>query len=165
MFSKFLTRVQGKTLVSNSISFSDITCRCGLYAVPVTNTTSNINSNERSYSSLSCSDTTSIFFLSTISQINTSCNVKSTDKSYSSSYSKVSSKPIAKNAKYPSFKTEIPLPLEDLALFDGPVDSSCFYKSKYDVARYRDRAPHISYGEKVDLIKNVFVSEKIFGFP
>ena len=50
-------------------------------------------------------------------------------------------------------------------MFDGPVDSSCFYKSKYDVARYRDRAPHISYGEKVDLIKNVFVSEKIFGFP
>ena len=27
------------------------------------------------------------------------------------------------------------------------------------------KAPHLSYGEKVDLIKNVFVPEKIFRFP
>ena len=27
------------------------------------------------------------------------------------------------------------------------------------------KAPHLSYGEKVDLIKNVFVPEKNFRFP
>ena len=117
----------------------------------------NINSNEKSYSSLSCSDTTSKSFLSTVSQINISCNVNSNDKSYSSSYSKVFSKPIAKGVKYSSFKTEDPLPLDDGVLSDGPVDSSCIYKSIHDVATYREKAPHLSYGEKVDLIKNVFV--------
>ena len=45
------------------------------------------------------------------------------------------------------------------------VDSSCIHKSKYDVATYREKAPHLSYGEKVDLIKNVFVPEKNFRFP
>ena len=61
--------------------------------------------------------------------------------------------------KHSSFKAEDPLPLEDGILFDGP-DSSCIYKSKYDVLTYREKAPHLSYGEKVDLIKNVFVPEK-----
>ena len=95
----------------------------------------------------------------------TSCNVNSNDKSYSSSYSKVFSKPIAKDVKSPSFKTEDPVPMEDEALSDRPVDSSCIYKSKYDVAICREKAPHLSYGEKVDLIKNVFVPEKNFRFP
>ena len=58
--------------------------------------------------------------------------------------------------KYSSFKVEDPLPLEDWILSDGP-DSSCIYKSKYDVATYRGNAPHLSHGEKVDLIKNEFV--------
>ena len=66
--------------------------------------------------------------------------------------------------KYSSFKIEDPLPLEDRILSDGP-DSSCIYKSKYDVATYREKAPHLSYSEKVDLIKNVFVPEKNFCFP
>ena len=79
------TGVQNKTLVSNSTSFSDITSKCVKSTVPVTNTSCNINSNKKSYSSLSCSDTTSKSFLSTVSQINTSCNVNSNDKSYSSS--------------------------------------------------------------------------------
>ena len=61
--------------------------------------------------------------------------------------------------KYSSLKIEDPLPSEDGILSDGP-DSSCIYKSKYDVATYREKAPHLSYGEKVDLIKNVFVPEK-----
>ena len=162
------TGVQGKTLVSNSTSFSDITSKVVLSTVPVTNTSCNINSNKKSYSSLSCSDTTSKSFLSTVSRINTSCNVNYNDKSYSSSYSKVFSKPIAKDVKYSSCKTEDPLPLEDGVLSDGPdgpVDSSCIHKSKYDVATYREKAPHLSYGEKVDLIKNVFVPEKNFRFP
>ena len=152
------TGVQGKTLVSNSTSFSDITSKVVLSTVPVTNTSCNINSNKKSYSSLSCSDTTSKSFLSTVSRINTSCNVNYNDKSYSSSYSKVFSKPIAKDVKYSSCKTEDPLPLEDGVLSDGPdgpVDSSCIHKSKYDVATYREKAPHLSYGEKVDLIKSV----------
>ena len=67
------TGVQGKTLVSNSTSFSDITNKCVLSTVPITNTSRNINSNKKSYSSLSCSDTSSKSFLSTVSQINTSC--------------------------------------------------------------------------------------------
>ena len=67
--------------------------------------------------------------------------------------------------KNSSFKTEDSLPLEDGALSDGPVDSSCINESKYDVATYREKAPHLSYGEKVDLIKNVLVPEKNFRFP
>ena len=67
--------------------------------------------------------------------------------------------------KNSSLKTEDTLPLEDGAMSDGPVDSSCVYKSRYDVATYREKAPHLSYGEKVDLIKNVFVPEKNFRFP
>ena len=110
---------------------------------------------------ITCSDTTSKSFLSTVSQINTSCNVNSNDESYSLSYYKVFSKPIAKNMKYSSFKIEDPLPLEDGILSDGP-DSSCIYKSKYAVATYREKAPHLSFGEKVDLIKNVFVPENNF---
>ena len=47
---------------------------------------------------------------------------------------------------------------------DGP-GSSCIYKSKYDVAIYRENAPHLSYAEKIDLIKKVFVPEKNFCFP
>ena len=48
---------------------------------------------------------------------------------------------------------------------DGPY-SSCIYKSKYDVAIYREKAPHLSYGEKVDLMEKRFVPEtKIFCFP
>ena len=66
--------------------------------------------------------------------------------------------------KYSSFKIEDPLPLEDGILSDGP-ESSCIYKSKCDVATYREKAPHLSYSEKVDLIKNVFVPEKNFCFP
>ena len=113
------TGVQGKTLVSNSTSFSDITSKCS-FTHPVTNTSCNINFDKKPYS-LSCSDTTSKSFLSTVSQINTLCNVNSNDKSYSSSCSKVFSKPIAKDMKY-SFNTEDPLPLEDGIFFDGPVD-------------------------------------------
>ena len=150
-------------MVSNSTSFSDITIKCISSSLPVTNTSCNINLDKKSYS-LSCSDTTSKTFSSTVSQINTSCNVNSNDKSYSSSYSKVFSKPIAKDMKHSSFKIEDPLPLEDGILSDGP-DSSCIYKSKYDVATYREKAPHLSYSEKVDLIKNVFVPEKNFCFP
>ena len=136
------TGVQDKTLVSNSTSLSAITSKCVLCIVSITNTSRNINSNKKSYSSLLCSDTTSKSFLSPVSQINTSCNVNSNDKSYSSSYSKVFSKPIAKDVKNPSFKTEDPLPMEDEALSDRPVDSSCIYKSKYDVASDREKAPH-----------------------
>ena len=39
-----------------------------------------------------------------------------------------------------------------------------FTKSKYDVATYSKEAPHLSYNEKVDLIKNVFVPKKKFVF-
>ena len=70
-----------------------------------------------------------------------------------------------KDVKYYSLKTEDPLPLKDVALSDGPVDGSYIYKSKYDVARYREKAPHLSSGEKIDLIKNVFVPENNFHFP
>ena len=70
-----------------------------------------------------------------------------------------------KDVKYSSLKTEDPLPLEDGALSDGPVDGSYIYKSKYDVARYREKVPHLSSGEKIDLIKNVFVPENNFRFP
>ena len=108
--------------------------------------------------------TTSKSFLSTVSQINTSCNVRSNDESYSLSNSNVFFKPIAKYMKYCSLKIEDLLPLEDWILSDGP-DSSYIYKSKYDVATYREKAPHLSYSEKVDLIKKVFVPEKIFCFP
>ena len=66
--------------------------------------------------------------------------------------------------KYSSFKIEDPLPLEDGILSDGP-DSTRIYKSKYDVATYREKAPHLSYGEKEDLMRNVFVPEKSFAFP
>ena len=125
-------------MVSNSTSFSDITSKCVLSTVPITKTSRNINSNKISCSSLSCSDTTSKSFLSTFSQINTLCNVNPNDKSYSSSYSKSFSKPIAKDVKNSSFETENPLPLEDGAFSDGPVDRSCIYKSMYDVATYSD---------------------------
>ena len=55
------TGVQGKALVSNSISFSDITSKCISSTVPVTNTSCNINFDKKP-SSLSCSDTTSKSF-------------------------------------------------------------------------------------------------------
>ena len=157
------TGVQGKALVSNSTSFSDTASKCISSTVPVTNTSCNIKFDKKSYS-LSCSDTTSKSFLSAVSQINTSCNVKSNDKSYSLSYSKVFPKAIVKDMKYSSFKIEDPPPLEDGILSDGP-ESSCIYKGKYDVATYREKAPHLSYSEKVDFIKNVFVPEKNFCFP
>ena len=48
---------------------------------------------------------------------------------------------------------------------DVPVNSSCIYKSKYDFHTYREKAPHLSYDEKADLIKNMFVSGKNFCFP
>ena len=41
------TGVQGKTLVSNSTSFSDITSKCILSTVPVTNTSCDLNSNKK----------------------------------------------------------------------------------------------------------------------
>ena len=67
-------------------------------------------------------------FLSIVPHINTSSNLNSNDKSYFSSYSMVFFKPIAKDVKYSSRKTEDPLPLKD-GFFsdgpDGPVDSSC----------------------------------------
>ena len=66
--------------------------------------------------------------------------------------------------KFSSPKIENPLPLEDAALSGGPVHSSCIYKSKYDFAKYREKAPHLSYVERVDLIKNVFLPEKTFIF-
>ena len=66
--------------------------------------------------------------------------------------------------KYSSFKTKDPLPLEDGVLLNGPVHSSYIYKSEYDVATQRKKAAHLSYGEKVDLIKNEFVPEKTFIF-
>ena len=151
-------------MVSNSTSFSGITSKYVLSAVTVTNTSYNVNFKKKSYSSLSCSYTTSKSFLSTVSQIDTSCNVNSNDKSYSSSYSMVFSKPIVKDMIYSSFKTEDPLPFEDGILSDGPVDRSYIHKSKYDVARCREKASHFSYSEKLDLIKNILLSrnKKIF---
>ena len=47
---------------------------------------------------------------------------------------------------------------------NGPVHNSCIYKSKNDIATYTEKAPLLSYGEKVYLIKNEFVSEKNFCF-
>ena len=44
--------IQGKTLVSNSTTFQDITSKCVLSTVPVTNTSCNMNTNKKSYSSL-----------------------------------------------------------------------------------------------------------------
>ena len=136
--------------------FSDITSKCVLYTVPLTNTSCNINSNKKSFFSSSYSDTTS-----------TSCNGNSNEKSYSSRYSKVFPKPITTSLNY-SFKTEDPFllgfPKMGFCLMDQC--SSCIYKSKYDVATYREKAPHLSYGEKVDLMEKTFVPEtKIFCFP
>ena len=112
-------------MVSNSTSFSDVTSKCALSTVSVTNASCDLNSNKKSYSSLSCSDTTSKSFLSTVSQRNTLYNVNCSDKSYSSNCSRVFSKPIIADIKYSSFKTEAPLPLEDGVLSYGPVDGSC----------------------------------------
>ena len=123
---------QNFSVSSNEIKY------CLASSTGVEHTSCDINSNKRSHSSLSCSDTSSKSFLSTVSQINTSFNVK-----------------------YSSFETEDPLSLEDGVLSDGSVDSSCICKSKYDVATYRENTPHLSYGEKVDLIKNVFVHENL----
>ena len=67
--------------------------------------------------------------------------------------------------KYSSFKTKDPLPLKNGVLSDGPIHSSCIYTSKYDVVTYREKAPPLSYGEKVDLIKNVFLPKKNLRFP
>ena len=76
----------------------------------------------------------------------------------------VFSKPIAIDMINSSFKTEDPLPFEDGILSDGPVDRSYIYKSKYDVAKDREKAPHFSYGEILDLIKNSLLSRnnKVF---
>ena len=35
-----------------------------------------------------------------------------------------------------------------------------YLQSDYDVARCKEKAPHLSYGEKLDSIKNLFVLEK-----
>ena len=96
-YSASLTGIQGNTLVSNSTLFPDITNKCVFSTVPVTNTSWNIKSNKKSYSSLSSSNSTSKCLLSTVSQIKTS-----NDKSYSSSYSKIYSKPIAKDVTQPA---------------------------------------------------------------
>ena len=48
----------------------------------------------------------------------------------------------ATDVKYSSFKAEGPFPLEDGVLPDGLVHNSCIYKSKYDVAAYREKVPH-----------------------
>ena len=58
-------------------------------------------------------------------------------------------------------KLKIPFPGDDDGFFSNtPVHSSCVHKYKYDVATYREKAPDLSYGEKVDLLKNVFVPEE-----
>ena len=62
--------------------------------------------------------------------------------------------------KFFFFKFEDPIPSKDGTLSDGPADSSSIYKRKNDVATYRENAPHLSFGKKVDLIKNAFVPEK-----
>ena len=72
-------------------------------------------------------------------------------------------KSFVKDMKYSPFKIEDPLLLKDGILSDGP-DSSCIYKSRYDVATYREKVPRLSYCEKVDLIKNLLVPEKAFAF-
>ena len=149
------------------MSFSDIASKCVLYTVPLTNTSCNINSNKKSFFSLSYSDTTSKSFSSIVSKISTSCNGNSNEKSYSSRYSKVFPKPITTGLNY-TFKTEDPLLLGFRKMGFCLMDqySSCIYKSKYDVAIYREKAPHLSYGEKVDLMEKRFVPEtKIFCFP
>ena len=80
-----------KLNVSNSTSFSGVTSKRVLSAVPVTNTSCNINFNKESYSSLSCNhtlpyhDNTSKSFLSTVPPVSP-CNLNPNDKSYSSSY-------------------------------------------------------------------------------
>ena len=103
--------VQGMTLVSNSMSFSDIASKSILSKVPVTSTSYDLNSNKKSYYSLSCLDITSkSFYLKFLKQ--TSCNIKSSDKSYSWNCFKVFSKPIITDRKY-SPKTEYLLLLED----------------------------------------------------
>ena len=148
------------------MSFSDIASKCVLYTVPLTNTSCNINSNKKSFFSLSYSDTTSKSFSSIVSKISTSCNGNSNEKSYSSRYSKVFPKPITTGLNY-TFKTEDPLLLGFRKMGFCLMDqySSCIYKSKYDVAIYREKAPYLSYDQKVDLIKNVFMPEKCFCFP
>ena len=35
-----------------------------------------------------------------------------------------------------------------------------YLQSDYDVARCKEKEPHLSHGEKVDSIKNLFVLEK-----
>ena len=55
--------------------------------------------------------------------------------------------------------------MEDGVLSNGKVRSSLTYKSKYHVATYRRKAPHLRYEEKVDLRKKFFVLEKSFRFP
>ena len=61
--------------------------------------------------------------------------------------------------KYFFFKFEDPIPSKDGTFSDGPADSSS------NIATYREKAPHLSFGKKVHLIKNVFVSEKKISFP
>ena len=39
------------------------------------------------------------------------------------------------------------------------------YKSKYDIASFKEKAHHLCHGENLDLTKNVFVPEKIMLFP
>ena len=39
------------------------------------------------------------------------------------------------------------------------------YKSKYDIASFKEKALHLCDGENLDLTKNVFVPEKILLFP
>ena len=61
--------------------------------------------------------------------------------------------------KYFFLKFEDPIPSKDGTFSDGPADSSS------NIATYREKAPHLSFGKKVHLIKNVFVSEKKISFP
>ena len=63
--------------------------------------------------------------------------------------------------EYSSFKTEDPFPGDEDGFFSNtPVHSSCAHIYKYDVVTYREKGPGLSYGEKVDLLKNVFVPEE-----
>ena len=57
-------------------------------------------------------------------------------------------------------------PLKDWVLSAGPEHSSCIYKCKSDVATYREKAPHVSYGEKMWLYlkKNVCFPEATRSF-
>ena len=52
-----------------------------------------------------------------------------------------------------------------MVLSNEPEYSSCIYKSKDDISSIKEKAPHLCHDEKVDLIKNLFVPEKIFCFP